>query len=176
MSMSTSTRVSTLRALMVKLGYSRGIADHISTNLRASSVGCYESHWSRFVEYCREMCRINWLSVSYSKLVFSQRRKHIPESTVECNNAFLAHEVQAIFCFLLGLCSSGTARRYPCCCLLAFCRGLSWIVPAWHVLHFSRIVHSGSCHGCTVYCLYMPAVNVPTFHILNNQATPVRST
>ena len=48
-----STRLATLKGLFVKLGYSRRVADQMSTNLRPSSIGCYESHWSRFVEYCR---------------------------------------------------------------------------------------------------------------------------
>ena len=48
-----STRLATLKGLFVKLGYSRRVAERMSTNLRPSSIGCYESHWSRFVEYCR---------------------------------------------------------------------------------------------------------------------------
>ena len=48
-----STRLATLKGLFVKLGYSRHVAERMSTNLRPSSIGCYESHWSRFVEYCR---------------------------------------------------------------------------------------------------------------------------
>ena len=42
-----STCVATLRDLFVRLGHSQGIADRISTNLRASLIGCYESYWSR---------------------------------------------------------------------------------------------------------------------------------
>ena len=48
-----STHLATLKGLFVKLGYSRHIAGSMSTNLRPSSIGCYEFHWSRFVEYCR---------------------------------------------------------------------------------------------------------------------------
>ena len=48
-----STHLATLKRLFVKLGYSRRVADLMSTNLWPSSIGCYESHWSRFVEYCR---------------------------------------------------------------------------------------------------------------------------
>ena len=48
-----STRLATLKGLFVKLGHSRRVAERMSTNLRPSSIGCYESHWSRFVEYCR---------------------------------------------------------------------------------------------------------------------------
>ena len=54
---------------MVKLGYIRGVADRISTNFRPSSIGCYESHWSRFIEYCRRKCpNVFWVdSKSFSK-------------------------------------------------------------------------------------------------------------
>ena len=48
-----STCLATLKGLFVKLGYSRRVAGRMSTNLRPSLIGCYEFHWSRFVEYCR---------------------------------------------------------------------------------------------------------------------------
>ena len=48
-----STRLATLKGLFVELGYSQRVAECMSTNLRPSSIGCYESHWSRFAEYCR---------------------------------------------------------------------------------------------------------------------------
>ena len=51
-----STCMVTLRDLFVKLIHSQGITDRISTNLRASLIGYYESHWSRFVEYCLRKC------------------------------------------------------------------------------------------------------------------------
>ena len=42
--------------LFVKLIHSQSISDCISTNLRASLIGYYESHWSKFVEYCLGKC------------------------------------------------------------------------------------------------------------------------
>ena len=42
--------------LFVKLIHSQSISDRISTNLRASLIGYYESHWRKFVEYCLIKC------------------------------------------------------------------------------------------------------------------------
>ena len=42
--------------LFVKLIHSQSISDRISPNLRASLIGYYESHWSKFVEYCLRKC------------------------------------------------------------------------------------------------------------------------
>ena len=42
--------------IFVKLIHSQSISDRISTNLRASLIGYYESHWSKFVEYCLRKC------------------------------------------------------------------------------------------------------------------------
>ena len=45
-----STCMVALRDLFVKLIHSQAIADRMGTNLRASLIGCYESHWSRSIE------------------------------------------------------------------------------------------------------------------------------
>ena len=48
-----STRVETLRAIMRAKGHSREAANMMSRRLRESSQQVYESHWSRFVAFCR---------------------------------------------------------------------------------------------------------------------------
>ena len=48
-----STRVETLRAILRVKGHSREAADMMSRCLRESSRQVYESHWSRFVAFCR---------------------------------------------------------------------------------------------------------------------------
>ena len=48
-----STRVETLRAILRAKGHSRQAANMMSRCLRESSQQVYESHWSRFVAFCR---------------------------------------------------------------------------------------------------------------------------
>ena len=48
-----STRVETLRAILRAKGHSREAANMMSRCLRESSQQVYESHWSRFVAFCR---------------------------------------------------------------------------------------------------------------------------
>ena len=48
-----STRVETLRAILRVKGHSREAANMMSRCLRESSQQVYESHWSRFVAFCR---------------------------------------------------------------------------------------------------------------------------
>ena len=48
-----STRVETLRAILRVKGHSREAANMMSRCLRESSLQVYESHWSRFVAFCR---------------------------------------------------------------------------------------------------------------------------
>ena len=48
-----STRVETLRAILRAKGHSREAANMMSRCLRESSLQVYESHWSRFVAFCR---------------------------------------------------------------------------------------------------------------------------
>ena len=48
-----STRVETLRAILRAKGHSREAANMMSRCLRESSQQAYESHWSRFVAFCR---------------------------------------------------------------------------------------------------------------------------
>ena len=48
-----STRMETLRAILRAKGYSRETANMMSRCLRESSQQVYESHWSRFVAFCR---------------------------------------------------------------------------------------------------------------------------
>ena len=48
-----STRVETLRAILRAKGHSREAARMMSRSLRESSLQVYESHWVRFVVFCR---------------------------------------------------------------------------------------------------------------------------
>ena len=48
-----SRRVETLRAILRAKGYSREAARMMSKSLRDSSLQVYESHWARFVAFCR---------------------------------------------------------------------------------------------------------------------------
>ena len=48
-----SSRVETFRAILRAKGHSREAANMMSRCLRESSQQVYESHWSRFVAYCR---------------------------------------------------------------------------------------------------------------------------
>ena len=48
-----STRVETLQAIPRAKGHSREAASMMSRSLRQSSLQVYESHWSRFVVFCR---------------------------------------------------------------------------------------------------------------------------
>ena len=48
-----STRVETLRAILRAKGHSREAARMMSRSLRDSSLQVYESHWARFVSFCR---------------------------------------------------------------------------------------------------------------------------
>ena len=48
-----STRVETLRAILRAKGHSREAANMMSRCLWESSLQVYESHWSRFVAFCR---------------------------------------------------------------------------------------------------------------------------
>ena len=48
-----STRVETLRAILRAKGHSREAASMMSRSLHESSLQVYESHWSRFVVFCR---------------------------------------------------------------------------------------------------------------------------
>ena len=48
-----STRVETLRAILRAKGHSREAANMMSRCLRESSLQLYESHWLRFVAFCR---------------------------------------------------------------------------------------------------------------------------
>ena len=48
-----SSRVETLRAILRAKGHSREAANMMSRCLRESSQQVYESHWSRFVAFCR---------------------------------------------------------------------------------------------------------------------------
>ena len=48
-----ATRVETLRAILRAKGHSREAANMMSRCLRESSQQVYESHWSRFVAFCR---------------------------------------------------------------------------------------------------------------------------
>ena len=48
-----STRVETLRAILRAKGHSREAARMMSRSLRESSLQVYESHWARFVSFCR---------------------------------------------------------------------------------------------------------------------------
>ena len=49
----TSDRVETLQAILRAKGHSREAANMLSRCCRASSQQVYESHWSRFVAFCR---------------------------------------------------------------------------------------------------------------------------
>ena len=48
-----STRVETLRANLMAKGHSRGSCSHDVKGLRDSSLQVYDSHWARFVSFCR---------------------------------------------------------------------------------------------------------------------------
>ena len=48
-----STRMETLRAILRAKGHSREAARMMSSSLRDSSLQVYESHWARFVSFCR---------------------------------------------------------------------------------------------------------------------------
>ena len=53
-----STWVETLQAILMTKGHSREAAHMMSRALRDSSLQVYESHWTRFVSFCRSKC---WL-------------------------------------------------------------------------------------------------------------------
>ena len=48
-----SSRVETLRVILVAKGHSREATQMMSRALRESSLHVYESHWARFVSFCR---------------------------------------------------------------------------------------------------------------------------
>ena len=83
-----STRLATLKGLFVKLGYSRRVAECMSTNLRPSSIGCYESHWSRFVEYCRRK-HLNVFEVD--SRIFSKYFLHLFENERYAPSTIISH-------------------------------------------------------------------------------------
>ena len=83
-----STRLATLKGLFVKLGYSRRVAECMSTNLRPSSIGCYESHWSRFVEYCRRK-HLNVFEVD--SRIFSKYLLHLFENECYAPSTIISH-------------------------------------------------------------------------------------
>ena len=83
-----STRLATLKGLFVKLGYSRRVAECMSTNLRPSSIGCYESHWSRFVEYCRRK-HLNVFEVD--SRIFSKCLLHLFENERYAPSTIISH-------------------------------------------------------------------------------------
>ena len=61
--------VATLKGLFVKCDYSHGVTDGMSISLRPSSIGCYEVHWNRFIEYCwrKHLDVFEIVSCSFSK-------------------------------------------------------------------------------------------------------------
>ena len=71
-----STCMVALRDLFVKLIHSQGIADRMGTNLRASLIGCYESHWSRSIEYClrKHLNRVGVNSIISTQLQLQLQR------------------------------------------------------------------------------------------------------
>ena len=83
-----STRLATLKGLFVKLGYSRRVAECMSTNLRPSSIGCYESHWSRFVEYCQRK-HLNVFEVD--SRIFSKYLLHLFENERYAPSTIISH-------------------------------------------------------------------------------------
>ena len=83
-----STRLATLKGLFVKLGYSRRVAERMSTNLRPSSIGCYESHWSRFVEYCQRK-HLNVFEVDIR--IFSKYLLHLFENERYAPSTIISH-------------------------------------------------------------------------------------
>ena len=92
-----STCMVALRDLFVKLIHSQGIADRMGTNLRASLIGCYESHWSRSIEYCLRK-RLNVFEVdcqSFSKylLYLFQVDCYVP-STIISHRTSIASVLQ----------------------------------------------------------------------------------
>ena len=83
-----STRLATLKGLFVKLGYSRRVAECMSTNLRPSWIGCYESHWSKFVEYCRRK-HLNVFEVD--SRIFSKYLLHLFENERYAPSTIISH-------------------------------------------------------------------------------------
>ena len=86
-----------LRDLFVKLIHSQGIADRVGTNVRASLIGCYESHWSRSIEYCLRK-RLSVFEVdcqSFSKylLYLFQVDRYVP-STIISHRTSIASVLQ----------------------------------------------------------------------------------
>ena len=96
-----STCMVALRDLFVKLIHSQGIADRMGTNLRASLIGCYESHWSRSIEYCLRK-RLNVFEVdcqSFSKylLYLFQVDCYVP-STIISQGLALGAKATLVLC------------------------------------------------------------------------------
>ena len=83
-----STRLATLKGLFVKLGYSRRVAECMSTNLRPSSIGCYESHWSRLLEYCR---RKHLKVFEVDSRIFSKYLWHLFENERYAPSTIISH-------------------------------------------------------------------------------------
>ena len=62
-------------------------------------------------------------------------KRLMPESTL----IVMMDPWRAGYGLVPGICQSGAAGGYPRCCILAFSRSLSGILPSWHVLHCGRM-------------------------------------
>ena len=87
-----STRVETLRAILRAKGHSREAANMMSRCLRESSLQVYESHWSRFVAFCRSqrwhMFRVR--SHHFSTYMMHLFRDGLLPSTIILRHTFVA--------------------------------------------------------------------------------------
>ena len=96
--------------LFVKLIHNQSISDRISTNLKAYLIGYYESHWSRFVEYCLRKC-LNIFEVdskSFNKyLLYLFEVDHYAPSTMISHWTSIASVVQH------WICDPATDHNFP---------------------------------------------------------------
>ena len=85
-----SSRVETLRAILRAKGHSREAANMMSRCLRESSQQVYQSHWSRFVVFCRTQrwhvfrVRSHHFSTSSGTVYYPRRLFHIARLWLLC--------------------------------------------------------------------------------------------
>ena len=93
-----SSSVETLGAILRVKGHSREAANMMSRCLRESSQQVYESHWSRFVAFCRTkrwhvfLVRSNYFS-TYMMHLF---RDGLLPSTI------ISHRTSVAYCYVIG--------------------------------------------------------------------------
>ena len=74
------THLETLKALFKKLGYDDRASQIMTSTLRPPSINLYESHWQRFVEFCRQKkTHVFQVPMSGMRLARSVTRRTMPQ-------------------------------------------------------------------------------------------------